>query len=310
MTNGDPVVVRAAMKPLPTLTQAAAQRRHRHQGPLPRCGRTDSCSAAAGHPSGGDGGAGTGRRHREAGRDHRRHQGSPARLRGAHRLGRLRRDRPGRLHGRRASPPAPGRSQPSWADRRSTPTARSRRASGSNRVLLRPPWRGGVPRAGGGVVCEVLAARTLGDRARRRRRPVRARPGRHPPDIRSCTSRSTWTTPGAAPPARAGRLPATRAASSRSGATAGRWQVGVRRSSSRRRTATPCRRAPFVLALRRPRPGPGWAGRRRVGRLPGLPGPRPDRVRASSRRWAGAASWSPTSTSRGCSAWRATSASL
>ena len=140
------------------------------------------------------------------------------------------------------------------------------------------------------VVCELLGARRrAGDRARRRRGPVGAGArGARPPHGRAPRDRPRGRL-AARVRARAGRWRATRAASRRSGATGAR---STSRWPTRDRAAGRPRRAAPRAAVRA-RAGRGAArdaaglGRGGVGRLPGLPRARADRGRASSRRWRG-----------------------
>ena len=90
MTTGDPLVVRGAMKPLPTLTKPLRSVDIATKEPAQALReRTDSCTVPGRRRGGrGDGGAGAGGGlPREArGRPHRRRGGGAARLRGAHRV--------------------------------------------------------------------------------------------------------------------------------------------------------------------------------------------------------------------------------
>ena len=323
MTTGDPVVVRAAMKPLPDADEAAALGRHRHQGAGRR--RCASAPTPARCPRPGVVGEAMvalvlAAAYREKfGGDHIDDvRGGPARLPGADRM----------------EAGSAGQAPPAGVERRSCrgfmgagkstgarvgwPRSSAWQALDSDRELeqrLGEPIESFFDREGEAafrereeeVVLELLAARRRrGGRARRRRRAVRAGArGARPPH-------------GRAPRGRArGRLAA------RLGQRAARWRATRRASSSSSATAAPlyesvadavlppadrdALRARAARAAGARRGAAGHAaglGRRRVGRLPGLPRPRADRVGLLPAARRARASWSPTRTSRASSAVR------
>ena len=103
----------------------------------------------------------------------------------------------------------------------------------------------GVPRARGGAGARAArAAGRAGDRARRRRARLRARARGARARTPWCTSRSSPTRPGGARPARAGRSPATAAASTQlHGDRARALRVGGRRDAAARRPRRAAARA-------------------------------------------------------------------
>ena len=124
MTNGDPLVVLGAMKPLPTLTKPLRSVDLETKEPAPGAARAHRLVHGAGRRGGGggDGGPGAGRRlPREARRrPHRRRPGRAARVRGADRMEAL--TRIGRRAG--AGPAARSSSSASWAPGSRAPPAR------------------------------------------------------------------------------------------------------------------------------------------------------------------------------------------
>ena len=287
MTNGDPVVVRAAMKPLPTLTKplrsvdlathepAAALRERTDSCTVPAAGVVGEAmvalvlAAAYREKLGGDHIDDTERRCAPT----RSASGGAAR---SHRAARS------SWSGSwaRASRPAPVRWRRSWAARPSTPTASwsSASASRSSRSsTARARRRSGA--RGGGRLRAARPRRRAGDRARRRGRAVGAGArGADPPHGRApgdrargrLAARSGKGRPLARDPGRFEALWRDRRALYESVA-----DVVVPPSD---RDAL--RRAlPFVRALAEAPSGhAAGLGGGGVGRLPGLPRPRADRV--------------------------------
>ena len=295
MTNGEPVVVRGAMKPLPTLTKPLRSVDIATKEPAQALReRTDSCTVPAGG-RGGRGHGGAGARLRLPGEVRRR----PHRRR-ARRARRL--PRADRMEARVAAGQAP----PGRACERAlvlvgfmgagkSTAARTAAAElgvealDSDRELERrlgEPIQSFFDREGEAafrareeeVVLELLGRRPRrGGGARRRRRAVRARCARRCAPTPSCSSRSTPWTPGGARPgggrplardqARFEQLQRDRAAALRGGG---------RRRAARQAAAT--RSAPRCPALDGARRGAaGHAarlGRLRLGRLPGVLRPR------------------------------------
>ena len=290
MTTGDPLVVRGAMKPLPTLTKPLRSVDIETKEPAQALReRTDSCTV----PAAGVVGEAmvalvlAGAYREKFGGDHMDDvRAALAAYRGARSAGaRGIAARARGLHGRRQvhrRPLARRRARRRAARLRPRAGAAARRA---DRVVLRPGGRGRVPRARGGGSCSSCSrARTravvaLGGgalRLRARARGARAR-------TRWCTSRSSPRTRGGARRARAGRSRATAAASTSSTATArrctSRWPTRVLPPGRPRRACgARCRRcrAARVRAAR----ARGSSGRRAAsGDYPVFLGPRADRVR-------------------------------
>ena len=305
MTTGDPLVVRGAMKPLPTLTKPLRRVDLATKEPAQALReRTDSCTVpAAGVVGGGDGGARAGRGlPREVRR--RPHRRRPRRAAAPTRSGsgggaRRRHSTAalvlvgfmgaGKSTGARALAAELGASAA-----RLRPRARAR-AGRADRGVLRPRGRGRLPRARGGdgaASCwpaATLAVIALGGGAVQLR--ARARGARR--GTPWCTSRSTPTTPGAARRARAGRWPATGPASTQlHGDRVRALRVGGRRRAAARRPRRAAPRAALPAALRRGAAGhAAGVGGGGVRRLPGVLRPRADRVRLLPAAGRAGASW-------------------
>ncbi len=284
MTTGDPLVVRGAMKPLPTLTKPLRSVDIATQEPAAGAARAHRLLHGARRGGGGrgDGGAGAGRRlPREVRRrPHRRRAGGPARLRGADRMealtgGAQRRRPPGR-------PPARSSSSASWA-----PASRPRRARVAAELGVEPldsdreleaelgePIEAFFDREGEAAFRareEEVVLRLLAPAAAAWSRSAAARPApsacaRRCAATRSSTWRSSPRRPGAAHPARAARWRATAAASTSCTPTArpstSRWPTPrsrrrARRSRRARALAGAARRCATAAAGRC-----GWCGPR------------------------------------------------
>ena len=208
MTNGEPVVVRGAMKPLPTLTKPLRSVDIATKEPAQALReRTDSCTVpAAGVVGRGDGGPGAGLRlpGEARRRPHRRRARarSPPTASGSD--GGRRSRRPGAASPARASvrscswaswapasPPRRARRPRSSAWRRSTPTGSSSAGSASrSQSYFDREGEAAFREREEEVVLELLAGGARrGGGARRRRRAVRARCARRSGPTRWCSSR-------------------------------------------------------------------------------------------------------------------------
>ena len=321
MTTGDPLVVRGAMKPLPTLTKPLRSVDIATKEPAQALReRTDSCTVPPpawwrvdGRARAGDG------LPREVRRRPHRRRASPRQAPTA--SGSDGGGRPAAVDRRGPGAAARGAlvlvgfmgagktsAARSLAARLDAPAARLRpraraRARRADRGVLRPRGRGRVPRARGGGRARALLARERRPRGRARA-AARSRPSACARRSRAHTVVHLEVDPGDAWRRASGKgRPLARDRGRfkelheqrRAGLRVGRRRDRCRRASA----ALPLRALPALLALAGAPAGTRlvWADRG-VGRLPGLLRARPDRVRLLPSRATGAGSWSPTRTWR------------
>ena len=315
MTTGEPVVVRCAMKPLPTLTKPLRSVDIATREPAQALReRTDSCTVpAAGRGGGGD--AGDRARLRLPGevrrRPRRRRPRRAGRLQAAHRLARSAEPpRLHRLHGRGQDQRRPRRRAPRSGRAPSTPTTCSRSAWAARSRTTSPPTASGrSARPRRTSVGELLERPPVaGALARRRRDHLRAR-----------------ARAAGAPHRRAARRRrGDRVAARRRAPAAGARPRALRRAAGRARAAVRLarRRGAARLLARRGAPrGAGAAraggragghaaavGDRRLGRVPRLRRRRADRLGLPARSRATGTS-SPTRTSARSTATRSAAVS-